>query len=112
MRHDMSGDLHISLGETLARLSDRRLFDRVFQRDGELVIELYRPNGHDRQTPHDRDEIYVVAAGHGRFRREDETVDFAAGDLLFVPAWMPHRFEPFSADFSAWAIFFGPVRTR
>ena len=31
-----------------------------------------------------------------------------AGDLLFVPAHVEHRFERFSDDFRTWVIFFGP----
>lgn len=30
---------------------------------GSLVAELYTPRGHEPQTPHDRDEVYVVARG-------------------------------------------------
>jgi mannose-6-phosphate isomerase-like protein (cupin superfamily) len=112
MRRDMSGELHIALGETLARLSERRQVDRVWQRDGDLTIELYRPVGRDRQVPHDRDEFYVIATGNGTFRRQEETIAFAPGDLLFVPAWMEHRFETFSDDFAAWVVFFGPVQDR
>lgn len=112
MRHDMSGDLHIALGSTLERLSRERLFDRVWQRDGDLAIELYRPVGRDRQVPHDRDELYIIAAGTGTFCRGDESVAFAPGDLLFVPAWEDHHFEAFSEDFATWVIFYGPVQPR
>ncbi len=55
-----------------------------------------------------QDEVYVVTSGRGRFRRADEVVDFATGDLLFVPAKVPHQFEDFSDDLTAWVIFFGP----
>lgn len=112
MRRDMSGELHIALGATLERLSEQRVVDRVWERDGDVAIELYRPHERDRQVPHDRDEFYVVVTGTGTFRREDEVVDFAPGDLLFVPAWMAHRFETFSADFAAWVVFFGPPQPR
>jgi uncharacterized RmlC-like cupin family protein len=30
-----------------------------------------------------------------------------AGDVLFVPAQVPHCFESFSDDFQTWVIFFG-----
>lgn len=112
MRRDMSGEMHIGLTNTLERLSTARQFDRVWQRDGDVTIELYRPEGRDRQTPHDRDEFYMIVSGTGTFRREDETVAFGPGDLLFVPAWMEHRFETFSDDFATWVVFFGPVQQR
>lgn len=79
----------------------------LFER-GDVSVELYAPRGADRQTPHRRDEIYIVAAGSGVFRRGDETVPFRAGDLLFVAAGVPHRFDTFSDDFRTWVIFFGP----
>ncbi len=53
--------------------------------------------------------MYVVASGSGVFRRGDETVAFSAGDALFVPAGVEHRFEQFSDDFRTWVIFFGPL---
>jgi len=33
---------------------------------GSLIVKLYAPRGHDPQTPHTRDELYVVAQGHAR----------------------------------------------
>lgn len=69
---------------------------------------LFAPEGEDRQTPHTQDEFYIVVSGSGSFRRGDETVPFVAGDVLFVPAGVAHRFESFSDDFQTWVIFFGP----
>ena len=34
---------------------------------GSLEAEFYSPRGIDRQRPHSRDEIYVVACGEGKF---------------------------------------------
>ena len=77
-------------------------------RHGSLEVRWYAPRGSDPQTPHDRDEIYVVASGHGTFVRGDERVRCGPNDLLFVPAKMAHRFEELSADFAAWVVFWGP----
>jgi gentisate 1,2-dioxygenase len=74
---------------------------------GTLRIRLYAPRGFDPQEPHEQDEVYVVMSGQGVFRRGTETAPFAAGDVLFVPARMPHRFEGFGDDFTAWVIFYG-----
>lgn len=112
MRHDIDGEVHIALAATLQRLSATRHFDRVWQRDGDIAVELYRPGARDLQVPHDRDELYVVARGSGTFRRGDELVEFTAGDLLLVPAWMEHRFETYSDDFATWVIFYGPEQPR
>ena len=79
-------------------------------RDGDLEIRLYAPKGHDPQTPHDRDELYIVAAGSGHFRVGDELSPCNPGDLLFAAAHAVHRFEDFSLDFAVWVIFYGPTR--
>lgn len=78
-------------------------------RHGSLEVRWYAPQGSDPQTPHDRDEIYIVASGHGMFVRGEERVSCRANDLLFVPAKAVHRFEEFSADFATWVMFWGPA---
>ena len=80
-----------------------QLFERA-----DFSVVLYIPQDTDKQTPHQRDEIYVVISGYGTFRRGSDLVRFSPGDLLFVPAGVPHRFESFSGDFRTWAVFFGP----
>lgn len=75
---------------------------------GELEIELYQPRGKDSQTPHTRDEVYVVVTGSGDFLCSGETKPFEAGDVLFAPAGADHRFLDFSDDLSLWVIFYGP----
>jgi hypothetical protein len=82
-------------------------FAVLFER-GDVSVELFAPRGVDTQTPHTRDELYIVSSGSGTFRRGDETCEFRAGDLLFVPAHVDHRFERFTDDFRTWVIFFGP----
>ncbi|MEI9990318.1 MAG: cupin domain-containing protein [Rhizomicrobium sp.] len=75
---------------------------------GDTNLLLFVPADQDTQQAHKRDEIYVIQAGHGIFKRGGETVRFDAGDVLFVPAGVPHRFASFSAEFKAWVMFFGP----
>jgi mannose-6-phosphate isomerase-like protein (cupin superfamily) len=75
---------------------------------GDANLLLFVPTDQDTQQAHKRDEIYVIQAGQGIFKRGEETVRFAAGDVLFVPAGVPHRFASFSAEFKAWVLFFGP----
>jgi hypothetical protein len=69
---------------------------------------LFAPHEVDTQQPHAQEEIYIVAAGTGVFRRAAERVPFGPGDFLFVPAGVPHAFETFTDDFKTWVIFFGP----
>ena len=75
---------------------------------GTLQVKMYRPSGKDAQKPHSRDEIYVIARGSGWFVNGTNRHAFQAGDMLFVPAGVEHRFEEFSADFSTWVMFYGP----
>lgn len=81
---------------------------RLLFAHGSLEVEVYRPVGQDLQAPHTRDEVYVVIAGSGEFVNGGERQPFQAGELLFVPAGVEHRFENFSDDFSTWVIFYGP----
>lgn len=75
---------------------------------GSMVVEIYEPEGIDLQQPHARDELYFVAQGHGMFVNGEDRHPFSAGDVLFVPAGVVHRFEDFSEDFVTWVVFYGP----
>ncbi|MDA1029089.1 MAG: cupin domain-containing protein [Bacteroidetes bacterium] len=75
---------------------------------GSLVVEIYKPDRIDSQTPHSRDEVYVVAAGSGTFINGDIKQPVISGEVLFVPAGVEHRFVDFSEDFSTWVFFYGP----
>jgi len=100
----------LSLAAALAvPLPDGRRSSEVFV-DGDLEIRLYAPKGHDPQTPHDRDELYIVAAGHGTFRVGEQVNPVETGALLYAAAHEIHRFEDFSDDFAVWVVFYGPVK--
>jgi mannose-6-phosphate isomerase-like protein (cupin superfamily) len=75
---------------------------------GTLSVEMFAPRGVDTQTPHRRDEVYVVVRGEGSFVNGPDRHRFGPGDLLFVPAGVEHRFEEFTDDLVAWVIFYGP----
>jgi mannose-6-phosphate isomerase-like protein (cupin superfamily) len=77
-------------------------------RHGTLTVKLYAPRGNDHQTPHSRDEIYVIASGSGRFLRGTKEISFGVGDVLFVAAGEEHRFIEFADDFATWVFFYGP----
>jgi hypothetical protein len=79
---------------------------------GSLEVELYSPQGRDLQRPHSRDEIYVVAAGEALFFDGETLSPVQSGSFIFVPAGQEHRFEKFTADFSAWVFFYGPEGGR
>jgi mannose-6-phosphate isomerase-like protein (cupin superfamily) len=94
-------------GETLAHLAQEKSdFVRLLEKQG-FDLSFYRPIGTDTQTPHQRDEIYVVASGSGLFVSEGKSTPFGPGDAIFVEAGKAHCFEGFTPDFSTWVIFIG-----
>lgn len=106
---DRSDRVVLSPREGMSRLPGPRgeRYVELF-RHGTLTLELYAPRGTDPQTPHSRDEVYVVVAGSGTFFDGRERKPFAAGDCIFVPAGVDHRFERFGDDLVVWVIFYGP----
>ena len=80
--------------------------------DGDLEVRFAAKPTNGPQVPHLKDEIYVVAAGTGRYRVEDRVTNVAAGDVLFCAAHVPHGFEDISDDFCVWVLFYGPVKDR
>ena len=107
---DKPHDWLASLGEIRAALAtlpaDKQYFYPI--RHGSMRVGLYAPRGHDPQSPHDQDEIYIVHKGTGTFRKGTETRSFEPGDVIFVEAGIDHRFETFSDDFETWVVFWGP----
>lgn len=97
----------IALTESRQALLEAKVdFLRLLERS-DFDVGLYRPDGTDSQTPHRRDELYVVASGSGEFACDGETSSFVAGDAFFVAAGKSHRFAAFTPDFSVWVVFFG-----
>ena len=100
--------MHIQSSDALVSLQNSpKEFIELFHH-GSLTVEVYKPKLTDQQSPHDRDEIYVVISGSGKFVNGKQTVDFKAGDFLFVAAGIEHRFINFTSDFSTWVFFYGP----
>ncbi len=75
---------------------------------GSLEVEWYAPAHEDRQQPHDRDEVYVVARGNAVFFDGEQRTRVAEGAFIFVAAGREHRFEELSVDFAVWVLFYGP----
>ena len=87
-------------------LGDQRRKDA----DGDLEVRIAPRSTLGPQVPHDRDELYFVASGTGRYRVGDTVTAIGPGDLLFAAAHAPHGFEDFSADFAVWVVFYGPQK--
>ena len=100
--------MNISPGVALDKLQESNgLFLELFKH-GTLSLEIYKPDKVDWQTPHERDEVYVIISGIGTFLNGGTRTPFEPGTFLFVPAGVEHRFENFTDDFSTWVIFYGP----
>ncbi len=80
-------------------------FTEVFAKDS-FELEFFAPRGTDYQTPHDKDEFYIIVSGAADLLIADEKVPCKIGDALFVEAKREHHFENISEDFAAWVIFF------
>ena len=75
---------------------------------GTMTVKMYAPRGSDSQTPHKRDELYMVVKGSGDFVYGSTRVRFRPYDVLFAAAGVVHRFENFTDDLMVWVIFYGP----
>lgn len=105
----MKEGVHVSLDEAIDKgpPPQGNLATPIYQH-GSMVAELYRPIEQDPQSPHERDEIYVVAKGSGSFYNGKSKVHLDIGSFIFVPAGVEHRFEEFTEDFTVWVFFYGP----
>ena len=83
-------------------------------RSADLSAGLYvLPAGAlDPQEPHTEDEVYVILAGRSRFTAGDETIDAGPGDVIFVPALVPHRFHDITDELRVMVVFGPPEGSR
>jgi mannose-6-phosphate isomerase-like protein (cupin superfamily) len=68
--------------------------------------------GIDDQSPHSEDEIYVVTQGRARIVTPDSSEHVGPGDVIFVPAGEPHRFEDIAEDLALIVVFAPAYRSR
>jgi len=80
---------------------------RLLQR-GSLDIALSIPVTPVQQTPHARDELYVIVRGRGVLLHNGNRERVEAGDLVFVAAGADHQLEGRDKDFAVWRVFYGP----
>lgn len=103
------GGWHVGVAEARRAGPDAGQRIAELMRHGTMLLEYYAPRGHDPQTPHEQDELYVIDRGRGTFLRNGARTQFGPGDVLFAAAGDEHRFEDFSDDFGTWVIFWGPA---
>lgn len=61
----------------------------------------------DKQSPHERDEVYYVIEGRAEFVSEDRRDEVAAGAVIYVKRHVEHRFENITEDLSILVLFAG-----
>ena len=105
--NDQNSPIRVSATEADAQPMSLGRLSKLVLSTLDLEARWYRPPNPDLQTPHDRDEIYVVVMGEGEFVRGVSRVKFSSGDLLFVAKGEVHRFEKHTPDTADWVIF-GP----
>src|SRR5260370_6088502 len=75
--------------------------------DGDLEVRFTPRPTNGPQVPHQRDELYIVAAGTGHYRVEDRLTAVRPRALLFAAAPVAHGFGNFPADFAIWIVVHG-----
>ncbi len=83
-----------------------------FLRVPDLSMGLYvlKAGASDTQSPHDEDEIYVVASGRGKVRVGDEDRDVQPGSIVYVAKRVPHKFHDIREDLHL-VVFFAPAES-
>lgn len=104
----MDGNQRLTVLRALNEVADCSEPFKLLFEHGTLQIEMYKPDGVDLQTPHTRDEVYVIASGSGQFINDGVEQAVEVGEVLFVPAGVEHRFFDFTDDFATWVLFYGP----
>ena len=58
-----------------------------------LMLGEIQPGDGPRLHRHDYEEVFVIAEGRGTFVIGGETVEAGPGEIVLVPAGIPHRFS-------------------
>jgi len=97
-----------TLQETLKKITEdnKERYIAILENKN-IEIGLYAPVNDDLQSPHMKDEIYIIVKGEGTFLNDGKRAAFGPGDLFLVSAGTEHRFENFSDDLVAWYIIHG-----
>lgn len=68
---------------------------------------IYRLPGEsdDSQSPHQRDEVYIVMEGAGTLVVNKEALPVKKGSIIYVRGGVPHHFSDFSEDLTVLVLF-------
>jgi mannose-6-phosphate isomerase-like protein (cupin superfamily) len=83
-------------------------------RTGQLSVGTYSlpAGGHDDQTPHREDEVYVVTRGAATFVDDSGSTPVGVGDTIVVAAGVPHRFVDITDDLCLVVVFAPPYHSQ
>ncbi len=86
----------------------RRYYE--FLRVPSMSMGVYRlpAGGVDPQSPHTEDEVYYVISGKALIRVGDKDQSVGAGSIVYVAAYVPHRFHTIEEDLTV-LVFFAPA---
>lgn len=103
----------ITLEDAIARLGKQRqqIFTDLMKK-GTMQVQYYAPEKTRVLQPRQQDEIFVIASGFTTFYRNGERLSCRAGDVLFVPAGMEHRFENYTDDFATWVVLYDDAERK
>ena len=62
----------------------------------------------DPQQPHTEDELYYIVSGQAQLQVAEEQILVGPGSLVFVPAYVEHRFHSITQDLQV-LVFFAPA---
>ena len=80
-------------------------FTNAFSK-GDFELEFFAPRGKDYQTPHEKDEFYIIASGSAILFKDGERISCSVGDALFVEASVEYHFENISEGVASRVFFY------
>jgi mannose-6-phosphate isomerase-like protein (cupin superfamily) len=105
----MNGSHHSLVNLEQQRLNAGELYlEFIRQPDISAGLYVLPVGGTDPQKPHNEDEIYVVLAGRAQIRVGETDFPANAGDSIFVPANLEHRFHSITEELRV-IVVFGPA---
>ena len=78
--------------------------------DGDLEVRFAARPTNGPQVPHQRDELYFVASGSGRYRVEETVTAVGPGDVLFCAAHVAHGFRGYFGGFFRLGLVLRPAK--
>ena len=97
---------YASINDAIQIPNEEKRNSSLIIEDKDMQVRYYSPKKKDTQTPHQQDELYIIAKGSGTFVKGDEEIPFQIGKIIFVSKNEYHYFKDFTDDFATWVIFY------